>query len=335
MQILEKILKRLKWPLGIALPGYIFFQGYKKYKSRPSQVRILVNPLAGEGEAKITVKKIRKALNKRMPESKIDIIFSRTKGDLSTLAKEAVRDECEMVVAVGGDGAINEVIQGLAGSSVVLGIIPRGTGNVFAQEMKIPNNIDQACKILETGEIRRVDLGKVSDRYFLWLAGIGVDALVAQELTSEAKDKLGIFSYFIFALKHLKKIPYTKININCEGVESNFKALCLFAGNATSYDGKLNIKSVDSMDDGYLDVCIAQKVTPLGIIRQILWFLIGRKTYYRDIQYFDVIYLRAKKLRIQSEPPVFVHTDGEVIGQTPCECTIEPSSLSIIFPCKV
>ena len=118
----RKILKILKYIIGLLVPGFAVFYGYKKFKAKisPGRVRILINPLAGKGEAKETVSKIREALARRLPDSQVDILFSRTRGDLGVLAKEAARDNCEMAVVCGGDGAVNEVVQGLTGSNVVL-----------------------------------------------------------------------------------------------------------------------------------------------------------------------------------------------------------------------
>lgn len=332
--MIRKLLKVFKYLLGLILPGFAVYYGYQKLKSRikPSRIRILINPLAGKGKTKETVASIRNALAERFPDSGVEILFSRSRGDLAELAREAVKDNCEMVVVCGGDGAVNEVVQGLAGSRVVLGVIPLGTGNVFAQEMKIPDDIEEACGVLAAGQIKRVDVGVASDKHFLWLAGVGADALVAQELTSEMKDRLGVFSYFVFALKHLGKLPYSRVKIRHDGGEHSCQALCVIVGNAATYDGQLNIKSVENMGDGFLDVCVAQRVTSLGIARQIFWFLMGRKTYYRDIQYFDVKYFHTRRVKIESDPPVYVHTDGEVIGKTPCEFTILPKALSIILP---
>lgn len=328
----KKIFRILKWVLGAAGVAGTGYYLAKKYKPRAKTIRVLMNPLSGKGMAKEAVSEIKEAFAKYMPDVKLEILFSRSQGDLAALARKSVEEKCEVVCAAGGDGAVNEVVQGLAGSLVALGIIPLGTGNAFAQEMNIPHNIDGAVDVLASGKVHRVDLGKVGERYFLWLAGIGADALVAQELTPEMKDTLGVFSYFVFAMKHVKKIPFFDVKIISGGREIKSRALCVIAGNATSYDGKLQIKSTDSLDDGYLDVCVAEKVTTLGILRQILFFMAGRREYYRDIEYFGVKYFKAKRIRVETTPAVYVHTDGEVVGQTPVECVIIPKMLSVILP---
>ncbi len=328
----KKLWKILKWGAGLAGIAGTGYYLAKKYKSPAKKIRVLMNPLSGRGEAKESVSELREAFAKYMPDVKLEILFSRSRDDMFALAKKSVEENCEIVCVAGGDGTINDVIQGLAGSSVTLGIIPTGTGNAFAQEMNIPHNIDGAVEVIASGKARRVDLGQCGGRYYLWLAGIGADALVAEELTPEMKDSLGVLAYFVFAMRHVKEIPYFDAKIILDGKEIKSRTLCVIAGNATSYDGKLQIKSTESLDDGYLDVCVAEKVTAMGILRQMLFFMAGRREYYRDIEYFGVKYFKAKRVRVEASPSVFAHTDGEVVGRTPVECVIMPKMLSLILP---
>jgi len=301
-------------------------------KKEAKKVKLIINPLAGEGKVKKAVRQIRKSLHRYAPHLKVDIFFSRKMGDLSVTAKESVDEGYEIVIAAGGDGAINEVVQGLANTPIVLGIIPLGTANVFAEEIEIPKDIDQACKILASGEVRRVDLGKAGEHYFLWMASMGTDAQLAKDLTSEVRERLGVFAYFWFAVNRLNKIKFSQIKFNLEGREIKERAFITVIGNAASYDGDLKIRSLESIDDGYLDVCLYTKPTVLGVIRGILRFLGKRYTYYKDVKYWGVKHYRVKKVLIESEPPIWVQTDGEVIGETPVEFTIVPQALSVILP---
>jgi YegS/Rv2252/BmrU family lipid kinase len=299
------------------------------------KIKVILNPFAGEGKIKNSVKEIRNSFKKISPDIKVDFFCSRSAGDLKICAEESVKEGYDILVVAGGDGAINETIQGIAGKDIPLGIIPLGTANVFAQEMGIPKDIFSACKIISEGKIRRVDLGKTGNgRFFLWMSGIGIDALVAKEVHGEAKENLGIFAYFIFALKQLKKIPYSSITIYIDGKKEYFpRVLAVVVGNSVTYEGKnFSVKSKEGLSDGYFDVIVVEKPTFLFILRGIFWFALGRKTYYRDLKYLPVKYYQAKKVKVESNPPVFVHTDGELIGETPQEFEISPLSLSLILP---
>lgn len=293
---------------------------------------LLLNPISGHGHAKKNLSHIVKAARQHLPDFDLEINFSRKAGDLAVCAREAIARNCELVIVAGGDGAINEVIQGMAGSHVPLGIIPRGTANVFAEETGIPTDIVKACRTIAEGYVKRVDLGVVNGRYFLWLAGIGVDALVAYEVHSEIKDQLGVMAYVSFALKHAKNIPCSQVKIAVDGKEINEQAVAVLVGNAATYDGDIKIQGVEQMDDGYLDVCVVKKLTPLFIARAILFFMLGSRRYYRDLKYVQLRYFKATALQVESHPPVYCHTDGEVIGQTPLNFRMAPQSLSLILP---
>jgi len=128
----------------------------------------------------------------------------------------------------------------------------------------------------------------------------------------------------------LKLKPYQmKIHIDDKIVDT--KALNVIVGNTASYDGDLKISAKESLGDGYFDVCIYRKFDIFSVIRGIFWFIIGRYSYYRDVASFDVVYFKAKRVAIETNPPVVVHIDGEVIGKTPVKFTIVPKAISIIL----
>lgn len=304
-------------------------------KGEIKRVKVILNPFAGEGRIKKSVKEIRNSFNKISKDLKVDFFCSRNAGDLKICAEESVKEGYDIVVVAGGDGAINETIQGMAGKDIPLGIIPLGTANTFAQEMGIPKDIFSACKIIAEGNVKKVDLGRTgTGRYFLWLSGVGVDALVAKEVHGETKENLGIFAYFLFALKQLKKVPYANITVWIDGKKENFpRAIIVIIGNSVTYEGgDFSIKSQEGFADGYFDVIVVERVTFLFVLRAIFWFAIGRKTYYRDSKYLPAKYYKARKIKVESIPKVFVHTDGELIGETPQEFEISPLSLSLILP---
>lgn len=298
------------------------------------KVKLILNPVSGEGKTKKALRGIRSALHRREPNLRLKTFLSGEEGEAYLAAKEAVIEGYEMVIVAGGDGTIKEVVSGLANSNVVLGIIPLGTANTFAEEARIPTNIDSACKLLATGKVHRVDLGRIKDHYFLWIAGIGIDAYVAKATrTSQVlKETMGTLSYFLIALSFIGKVKAHKMKIIIDGKEIHTKAANVIIGNLASFDGDLKINGFAASCDGYLDVCVYRRITFLAIIRGIFWFILGRKTYYRDVKYFDVEYYKGKNIKIDSYPPALVHVSGEIIGETPIECEVVPSALSVIIP---
>src|SRR5204862_2762992 len=122
----------------------------------------------------------------------VELRLTQGAGDARRLAREAVEQHIDVVIAAGGDGTINEVIQELAGSETALGVLPFGTVNVWARETNIPLDNTSACAVLLHGETRRIDLGKVNDRYFLLMVGIGLDAVIAQAVEKKPIKRLGV-----------------------------------------------------------------------------------------------------------------------------------------------
>lgn len=296
------------------------------------RARLLLNPIAGEGRARRTFRLLREHLKKFLADYQFDIYFSRHPGDLSLCAREAVAKNYDLIVVAGGDGAINETLQGMVGSQVPLAILPRGTANIFCEELGIPKNLPQALEVIQTGQVRRIDIGVANSHYFSWLSGVGVDALVAQEVHLDIKDKLGIFAYILFALKHLGSIPSTTIRAKTEDGELREEAAALLVGNACSFSAPVRIQGAQVLNDGALDCCLVRRLSPLFILRGLLFFALGRRAYYRDLKYLDHIYFSAKAIQVESSPPAFIHLDGEVLGKTPVHYHILPQALSLITP---
>jgi len=302
-------------------------------KREIKKVRLILNPIAGtSNNLRRLLRRIKTELNTADPDLQLKISLTGDSGDALLFAKEAVEEGYEMVITVGGDGTINEVVNGLVGSNTILGAIPLGTANVFAEELGIPINIEGACKLLLTGRIHRVDLGKIEDRYFLWIAGIGLDAYIAEHLAPIEKENLGIFAYFFFALRQLRKLKSYQVKIRINGKSVTRDALCIIVGNAASYSSPLEISALSSISDGYLDILLFKRLTLSGIFRSIFWFTVGRRTYYRDVKYFDIEYFKVKDAFIDTYPKALAHADGEVVGTVPVNVTIFPKSLSIILP---
>lgn len=342
-------MKYIKWGFNFIKLGAS--QLAKKLKSKIprkvatgeiKRVKLILNPVAGEGKVKQTLQRIRKILEEKDPNIKLSVFLSGDRGELTPVAREAGEEKFPLVIVAGGDGAINEAVNGIAGTETALGIIPLGTGNVFAREMGIPLNIEGACQTIVTGETKRIDLGKLGDKYFIWMAGVGLDAMIAQEVPWDVKDSIGVFAYFIFAIRHIRDVRkhFEKLKVDMEiqfDDEEPIKRRVLTAivGNATTYNtGKLKINSKESIDDGYFDVMIGKKPSYFWIVRVIVRFIFGKFTYYEDLKWFDAEIKKAKKIKIMTDPPTPVHIDGEVVGGTPCEFEIVPKSLSLIIPKK-
>ena len=218
------------------------------------QILLIMNPTAGQEWKRIGIEPARVITDYFTKQHhKIDVIDTQAKGDATNVARKAVDDGYDMVIAAGGDGTVNEVVNGLVGSDVIFSCIPIGTENVLAKEMGIPFNIQKACEHISEAEIKRVDVGKLKDRYFLSFAGVGLDAHAVSEVPSKLKEHLGSLAFFITGLRMAWK--YRKASPEATIILDDKKEIVVFwliiVGNICTYGWKVRVTPMASMDDGF------------------------------------------------------------------------------------
>ncbi|HOC92593.1 MAG TPA: YegS/Rv2252/BmrU family lipid kinase [bacterium] len=298
------------------------------------KVYVVLNGKAGRRGLDFSKQEIEKWFKTHEPG--IEVVFGITERAMhaAELAAAAAKTgEYYAVVAAGGDGTVNEVTNGLAHSGARMGIIPNGSTNVFCSEMKISSDIQIATKNVLEGIPVRVDVGRVGERYYIWMLGIGIEAKIAYQVNPKIKKYVGVLAYVISALRQTfdKGRQVMKIIID-EDKEVTFSTFNTIVGNAASFDGFLGIKSKFSIKSGFLDVCVLQHKSPIGILQLIINFARGRRDYYRFVDKFSAGHLRAKKMRIETVPNAYYHVDGEVLGMTPIEVEVHHKALTLILP---
>jgi len=258
-------------------------------------------------------------------DKKIDLEIYETfsSGD-ATKKADTEKNNYDLIIAGGGDGTINEVINGIANSKTQFGIIPLGTENVLAQELKISLDPKKALLNILNGSSHKVDLGKANGRYFILMAGIGFDAYVASEVEPVLKELLGSAAYHLTAIQKVFEYSHTKLNIEADG--KKYEGYFVVVGNVKLYGGKIKLTYHAAIDDGYVDLCIFQKKDVFSIIRYLFGATVQMHHLMPDVEYF-----KAKKIKITAEEPVLVHTDCEIIGKTPVEIEVCPKALNMIY----
>lgn len=257
-----------------------------------------------------------------------DIHLTRGSGDGFQAARRGVAEGYDTIVAAGGDGTINEVVNGVAGTEVAFGVIPIGTENVFAKEMKIPLHVEAACKHVVASPPRVFDLGRIDDRYFLCFAGIGLDAQVVSEVKQEEKSLLGGLSYVLTGLRLALK--YRRVDLRArillDGQQLDPRFWLILVGNIASYGWKVRLTPLAEPDDGLLDVCIFPHENVVGILRHLLGAVLGV-----HIRFPEITYHKFKEMYIETDPPVKIQIDGEAAGTTPCTLRVVPGALVARF----
>ena len=249
-------------------------------------------------------------------------------GAAQRLARRAVEQHISVVIAAGGDGTINEVIQGLAGSETALGVLPMGTVNVWAREMGISLESVKAREILVHGQTRRIDLGQINGRYFLLMVGIGFDGEITQAVERKPLKRLGVLGYVLAALwfgPGYVGFPLTLRIDDADPVRT--RALQIIVGNTQLYGGAFKFTWLARCDDGLLDLCVVHKRGWLG-----RWVVLRDFALKHERRRLWVRYNTFKKVAIETKDPVAIQIDGDPAGHTPATIEVAAGALKVIVP---
>ncbi|MGH2516243.1 MAG: diacylglycerol/lipid kinase family protein, partial [Ktedonobacterales bacterium] len=298
--------------------------------SAVARARIIVNPQSGAMRLPWAMRELQETARwltrAGLPT---EICPTDYPGHAAELAREAVRAGMDMVVAAGGDGTVNNVLQALAGHTTALGVLPMGTVNVWAREMGIPLSLTQAREVLLRGVRRRVDLGRAGSRYFLMMAGVGFDAEVALRVERSWLKRLGLKLLDYLATAGILSITHqaNRIWLRRDGKRQSVQALMMIIGNTRLYGGSLSFATRAVADDGWLDLVIVGG----GGLRHRAGVVV-RAVLRRPARGPHVRYSRFHTIRLESNAEVPVQVDGEVIGMLPMTFSIAPHALTVIVP---
>jgi diacylglycerol kinase (ATP) len=295
------------------------------------RICVIFNPAARGNKAR----RFRKHLDEMAQQS----VFKATTGpgDARRFAATAVSDGFNLVVAAGGDGTVNEVLNGIADvpggfDRVRLGVLPLGTVNVFARELKIPMRLEAAWAVLRRGKERKIDLGRVdftddgkpACRYFMQLGGAGLDARAVELVSWKLKKNAGPLAYVVAGFQALaEKQPKLSVSVNGRKIEGE---LVLF-GTGKLYGGPFEIFPSAAMDDGQLDACVFPSVSLPSLFRLGPGLLTRRRLPEDQVQR-----IRAQKIEVASEPQAAFELDGEWVGYLPATVSVEQKKLRVVVP---
>ncbi len=232
----------------------------------------------------------------------------------------------EVIIAAGGDGTLNEVVNGIGNAPVRLGILPIGTMNVFATELGIPHgNLERAWSIIEQGKVVAVDLPQANGTHFIQLAGVGLDAEVVRKTTADSKKALGPLSYLLTLVQVAAHKP-SRVVLETDGGRIHEGSFALI-GNGRLYGGPFPVFKRASLYDGLLDVLVFQNQSHWDVVRYFQAIALGTHPELPDVEYFQT-----SSIKVTSSGDVPVELDGEVAGMLPCLFSVEAKKLSVIAP---
>ncbi len=291
---------------------------------RQRQFKIIVNPIAGRGNAARQLPVLKRHLDAHRCKYHIEVTHHPM--EAADIANRSASAGWDTIVAFGGDGTINEVVNGLMGTDAVLGVIPCGTGNDFSRSLRIPKNITEALNILIRRRMKQVDVGRTRQRYFINGIGIGFDALVNYE-SQQITGARGTALYVVSIIRALHKYNAVEMEVQFNGARRVRRTYLIAAGNGFSVGGGFMLTPDALLDDALFDICHVDDVSLATIFRHFRKLFNGRIGMVRQ-----VTLERSPNLVVSSRSDMPIHIDGEVLSTDArhVEVSLIPSAMQVI-----
>jgi len=290
---------------------------------------LIFNPVAGQSNSEQDLAIIQRMLQ---PEFNLDIRITTPEVDADQLAREAVERGVELIIASGGDGTLSAAAAAVVGTGVPVAVISRGTANAFATAMGIPSTIEAACETILDGKTRVVDAAYCNGKPMVLLAGIGFEAETVERADRETKNRLGMLAYVLAGVQQLRNFKSFETRIETEDKIITLNAAAVTIANAAPPTSVLAQGPAELIvDDGLLDVTLVAPTNTIGAIAaayDLLQSAYSGETTERP----DTGFLRARSIKVTTNPPQKVVLDGELIGYTPIEVECVPGGLTIVVP---
>jgi YegS/Rv2252/BmrU family lipid kinase len=320
-------------------------------------ILILANPTAGAGKGRASRLRLLDAVKNDLMKHghAVHIGLENESSGIRERALNAARAGAPILIAAGGDGTVNAVANGIltasngGKSNTKLGIIPMGTGNVFAFNLGLGKSWREACEVIRSGSVRVIDAGLASPlegsrlsskttvhdendvptaRYFLLMAGLGFDAKVIEETSLRLKFVLRDFAYALRSVQNAVVHQGTQVTLTfAEGHAESSMAWILMAGNAASYAWAIKFTERAQLDDGLLDLCLFPFENKMVSVQQVMQLLMGQHVERGTARYF-----KTTGVKIESSPAIPVQVDGDEWGTTPLELAVCPGVLQVLAP---
>lgn len=298
----------------------------------------IINPSSGRQNFKENLNQIAGKLIMERIVPTIDVFYTEKKNDARDKAATLKKGDYDFVVSVGGDGTLNEVVNGLilSGSEIPLAIISSGTVNDFATYLKLPgaSDVDVFCDMIKNFQLKDVDAGKINDEYFINVVAGGILTDVAYKTSKDVKAVLGPLAYYIEGAKELPKQFFgdlMKLEYECNG-EVHQEEVILFAiANSRSVGGFKDAAPLASVSDGKLDILILKKVELLQASDLVIKFLLGEHPQHPAVEYIQTDAIRISEVGESTD--LSIDYDGELLeGGLPIEIKVIPKALKIVVP---
>jgi len=290
-----------------------------------TNIHFIVNPIAGKGNNQLS----EALLKTYFPETEYFISVKKTAFVLhaAALTKASIAAGAQIIVACGGDGTINEVASCLVNTSVVLGILPMGSGNGLASNLKIPKNLKKAFSIIKNQKVTAIDTGTINEAPFFSNTGVGFDAHVISDFEENTTRQL--FSYLKSTLRTLKKNQYKNVvELKYNGTTELISPFLVFVSNSNEMGYKMSLTPKASLQDGLLDIVIVPELSNYKLFTFTLLFLFKKHHWMKEVRFKQITSLEVKSL---DDTILTVQKDGELfVPKEPrIKIAIHPKNLNV------
>lgn len=285
----------------------------------------VLNPTAGKGQGSKYRDKIEGYEKKYKGEYKI--VETEYPGHGEIISRNACREGFTHIISVGGDGTLFEVVNGVVGKSVSVGLIPCGTGNDFSRTIGLSQKFKEQMDVIHGGKIQYMDLGKANDRYFINVFSFGIDALITRETQKIKRYLPGTFAYVAATIKILMTYRPVKIHMEFDECVFDGKVMLVAIGNGKYYGGGMKITPGAGVDSGDFQICIVKALKRVEFLKLFPMVFSGKHVNREEVKIF-----RAKKILVKSSEKVLLNADGDIIGECPVKIDLLTQSIKIIVP---
>ncbi|GAA4437250.1 diacylglycerol kinase family lipid kinase [Pontibacter saemangeumensis] len=292
--------------------------------SKRPHIRFIINPTSGPKSKVDMAAQIQLHLDHG--KFSHDVVYTQRAGHAPELASEAASSGCAIVVAVGGDGTVNEVARGLLHTDTALAILPRGSGNGLARHLLVPIMPQGALRVLNKGHVTTIDSGSINGHPFFTTAGIGFDAYISSVFAGNKKR--GLQSYVELVMKEVRNYRHLPVKASINGAVIDTDCFVMAFANAAQYGNNAYIAPEADIQDGLLDVCLVRRLDIIKALNLSYSMLTNQLAHADSAEYFKTTHVQ-----VETEEPMMFHADGEYMGKTSAfDVHIQPLSLKVVTP---
>ena len=298
------------------------------------KLKVIINPAAGR---RITQNNVQKVIGRLQHESVVtqcDYFYTGKKRDACVEAGKLKKGDYDLIIAVGGDGTVHEVVNGIitSGSEIPLAIMPAGTVNDFGYFLHIPANAARYCQMIKDFNIKRIDVGKVNDEYFLNVFAFGKLIDVPHKVSQEHKNIFGKLAYYATGTI---EFPLNIFKSNLLELEYDDKCVVedtflLIVSNSSSVGGFRKLAPIASIEDGLLDVCVMRKMSWEVLLPLVISFMKGEYVDSAHVSYFQTNKITVRAFDVLEDQTYDM--DGELAGMLPASIEVCPKALNMLCP---